>query len=99
MLYTSEITGKTYKTVEELEKDEREFLSAEEEQEDRADEVREAFQDLCDTMARAMENIQEDYDYFMDIVKKYEGDYPDDEVGIPAHVFYDLAEQIRNLVK
>lgn len=82
MLYTSEVTGKSYKTVKELEVAEAEVKKAEEEKtkkseekKTRADEVKAAYEHYLDVKAKAVKEIQEAEEAYESLRDKFAKDY------------------------
>ena len=82
MLYTSEVTGKTYKTVEELEEAEKAFKEAEsekakkqEEKKARAKEVEEAYCHFEEVKREAYTRISEAEQKYLELRNKFAQDY------------------------
>jgi len=82
MLYTSEVTGKSYKTVKELEKAEEEFKKAEEEKlqavevkKARAKEVEDAYANYLKVREEAFKLIAEAEKKWVDLRDKFAEDY------------------------
>lgn len=98
MLYTSEVTGKTYKTVEELEADEKavadEKTAHEEEVKALKEEVESKFAQLQCSLTDAAELFED----FIETVKKYE-EVADDEVGICGDAILEAVLRIIALMK
>ena len=82
MLYTSEVTGKSYKTVEELEKEEAAAKKAEEEKlalveakKSRAKEVEDAYLAYQDVKEKAIKEIAEAEKKWIELRDKFAEDY------------------------
>ena len=82
MLYTSEVTGKTYKSVKELEADEKAFKEAEslkaqkvEEKKARAKEVEEAYLHYEEVKRKAYSEISEAEQKWVELRNKFAQDY------------------------
>lgn len=82
MLYTSEVTGKSYKTVEELEAAEAEAKKAEEEKtkkseekKARADEVKAAYEEYLKVKEEALESIRKAEKHYEELRDKFAEDY------------------------
>ena len=82
MLYLSEKTGKSYKTVKELEADEKELAEREseekkksEEKKARAQEVADAYKEYEDLKAKFAKQLDEAYKHWVSLREKFADDY------------------------